>query len=83
MLSSPNCNLIVVEIDGFNVWFIVLCFTLPEKYLHGGNGIRQGFVRKKFSCNGAKREELFSSNTECLTLAFRREVITLRGKTRR
>lgn len=59
MLSSPNCNLIVVEIRGFNVWFIVLCFTLPEKCLHGGNGIRQGFVRKKFSCNVAKREELF------------------------
>lgn len=44
--------------------------------------MRQGFERKKFSCNGVKRQELFSTNTECLTLTFRREVITLRGKTR-
>lgn len=43
--------------------------------------MRQGFELKKFSCNVAKRQELFQSNRNCPTLTFRSEVITLRRKT--
>ena len=54
-------------------------YTAPK--VPPGGLMRQGFELKKFSCNGAKRQELFQTNRNCPTLTFRTEVITLRRKT--